>query len=66
MSKLKDYIEKELNSLDRSIVATPETREHLENFAKANQGSMDILLMYMSIQYGYKTALENIKKELIK
>jgi hypothetical protein len=61
MNELKDYIEKELKSLDRGIVATPQTREHLEAFAKANNGSMDIILMQMAINYGYKIALENLK-----
>ena len=28
--------------------------------AKANQGSMDFLLMQMAIQYGYKMAMEDI------
>lgn len=62
MNELKDYIEKELQSLDRGIVATPDTRENLEAFAKANNGSADILLMQMSMNYGYKLALENLKE----
>jgi hypothetical protein len=62
MNELQNYIEKELKSLDRGIVATPDTREHLENFAKANNGSMDILLMHMAMNYGYKIALENLKE----
>jgi hypothetical protein len=66
MNELKEYIDKELKSLDRGLVATPQTREHLESFAKANQGSMDILLMQMAINYGYKIALENIIKTQIK
>lgn len=61
MSELQDYIEKELKSLDRGIVATPESRENLEAFAKANNGSMDIILMQMAMNYGYKLALENLK-----
>jgi hypothetical protein len=64
METLKDYINKELASLDRGLVATPKTREHLESFAKANQGSMDILLMQMAINYGYKIALENLKLKI--
>jgi len=47
--------------LDKGIVATPQDREYLESFAKANNGSMDILLMQMSINFGYKIALENMK-----
>ena len=61
---MKDYIKSELAMLDRSIVATPRTKEDLESFAKANQGSSDILLMQMAMQYGYKLALENLEMEL--
>ncbi len=64
METLQDYIDKELSSLDRGLVATPKTREYLESFAKANQGSMDILLMQMAINYGYKIALENLKLQI--
>lgn len=64
MNELQDYINKELASLDRGLVATPKTREYLESFAKANQGSMDILLMQMAINYGYKIALENLKLQI--
>ena len=52
--------------LDRGIVATPNKREDLESFAKANCGSMDILLMQMAMNFGYKIALENLQEELIK
>lgn len=62
---MQNYIEKELKSLDRGIVATPETREYLESFAKANNGSMDLLLMQMAINFGYKLALENIKLTIL-
>ena len=62
--KLKEYINQELKQMDRGIVATPKNREYLESFANANQGSMDILLMQMSINFGYKMALENINNEL--
>ncbi len=61
---MKDYITQELATLDRSIVATPRTREDLELMAKTNNGSSDILLMQMAMQYGYKLALENIEIEL--
>ena len=57
---MKDYITQELAMLDRSIVATPHTREDLESFANSNQGSSDILLMQMAINYVYKLALENL------
>ena len=62
--KLKEYINQELKQMDRGIVATPKNREYLESFAKANNGSMDILLMQMGINFGYKMALENINNEL--
>ena len=58
--KIKDFVEHELKMLDKGIVATP-TEDYLENFSKANNGSMDILLMQMSINFGYKIALENMK-----
>lgn len=58
---IQNYIEEEMKMLDRGIVATPQNREYLESFAKANQGSMDILLMQMAINFGYKIALENLQ-----
>ena len=61
---MKDYIKSELAILDRVIVATPRTREDLELMAKTNNGSSDILLMQMAINYGYKLALENLQNEL--
>ena len=62
--KLKEYINQELKQMDRGIVANPKNREYLESFANANNGSMDILLMQMGINFGYKMALENINDEL--
>lgn len=59
--ELREYIEGEFKMLNRGIVATPETREYLESFAKANNGSMDILLMQMSMNFGYKIALESVQ-----
>jgi len=64
MTKVREYINNEIAQLDRGIVATPSNREYLESFAKANQGCSDILLMQMSINFGYKLALENLKEEL--
>ena len=66
MSNLQDFLAGEFKMLDRGIVATPNTREDLESFAKANQGSMDILLMQMAMNFGYKLALENVQEELSK
>ena len=60
----KDYIKQELSKLDRGIIATPQNRDYLESFAKANQGCMDIVLMQMAINFGYKMALENLQDEL--
>ena len=64
MEKLKVFIANSYKSLDRGIVATPDSREYLESFAKANNGSMDILLMQMAINYGYKIAIENLEEVL--
>jgi len=61
-----DLIDKELKSMERSIVATPDTRAQLESFANANQGSMDIVLMQQSIQFGYKMALQTIQDQISK
>jgi len=64
MSKIEDFIERELKGLDRRFVTTPDNRAYLEALAKGNRGSMDIVLMQLSINYGYKIALENIKDKL--
>ena len=64
VNNIQDFIQDEISKLDRSIVATPQDREYLESFAKANNGSMDLLLMQMAVQYGYKIALENVQDEL--
>ena len=63
---MEKFLERELFSLNRGLVATPNTREDLEAFAKANQGSMDIILMQMAINFGYKIALENVQEQLQK
>ena len=59
---LEEFISKETEYLDRSIVATPSTREKLDAFAKGNQGCMDALLTQMAVQYGYLLALESVKE----
>lgn len=60
MTKVKEFVAAELKELARGMVATPSSRESLEAFAKANQGSMDILLMQMAIQYGASLAYQNV------
>ena len=64
MTDLKNYIEDQFKMLDRGIVATPETRQDLEAFARANNGVSDLLLMQMAINFGYMIALENVKEEV--
>ena len=64
MPQVKEFVAAELKALERGLVATPESRESLEAFAAANQGCMDIVLMQMAIQYGYKLALENMQEAL--
>jgi hypothetical protein len=64
MTRVKEYVAAELKGLERGFIATPGSREQLESFAKANQGSMDIVLMQMAIQYGAKMALENVQEAL--
>jgi hypothetical protein len=61
---MEKFFEEQFKMLNRGIVATPKSREDLEAFAKANQGSMDILLMQMAMNFGYKMALENVQEEL--
>jgi len=63
---LQQFLQEQFKMLDRGIVATPNKREDLESFAKANCGSMDTLLMQMAMNFGYKIALENLQEELIK
>ena len=64
MYKVNEIIDKELTIFDRSIVATPKNRAALDAFAKANQGSADIVLTQMAVQFGYNEALRFIKQEL--
>jgi hypothetical protein len=64
MTELQNYLEEQFKMLDRGIVATPATREDLEAFAKANHGSMDLLLMQMAMNFGYKIAMENVQFEI--
>ena len=64
MENLKAFLAGEFEMLNRGIIATPNTREDLEVFAKANHGSMDILLMQMAMNFGYKLALEAVQEEL--
>ena len=64
MNKINEILDKELTTFDRSLVATPKDRAALDAFAKANQGSADILLTQMAVQFGYNEALRFIKQEL--
>ena len=59
-----DLIDTELKSMQRGLVATPGTRAQLESFAQANQGSSDMVLMQMAIQFGYKMALQNLQLDI--
>ena len=62
MKKLQEFITKRFKELSRGFVATPDSRENLEAFAKANGGSMDLVLMQMAINYGYKMAMEDVQE----
>jgi hypothetical protein len=66
MGKIDQIINKELTAFDRSIVATPKDRASLDAFAKANQGSSDIILTQMAVQLGYITAVKYIKEQINK
>ena len=63
---MEDFFKAQFKMLDRGLVATPNSREDLDSFAKANGGSMDVLLVQMAVNYGYKIALENVQEELEK
>lgn len=60
-----EFINERIDSLDRAIVATPEEREQLESFCAANHGVNDFLLMQMSMNFGYKLAMEQIQEVII-
>ena len=64
MQNTKEFIQTQLATLDRSFIATPESADVLEAFARANNGSMDIVLMQMAIQFGYRQALEKVAETL--
>ena len=64
MKKVKEFIKDELEGLERGFIATPESFEDLESFAKANHGSNDFLLVHMAMRYGMKLALEGVAAEI--
>jgi len=66
MKSIKEYLEQEANKIDRSIVATPESREDLERFAEACGGTGNLVMMQMAIQFGYKMALNAVEYKLNK
>lgn len=61
MKDVKEFVEGMMENLERGIIATPESQEQLEAFAKANNGSMDLVLMQMAIQYGMKIAFASTR-----
>ena len=54
--KINKGYDKQYNN---TIIQTPETFEQLEQFAKANGGSNDWVLMQMALQFGYKMGLKD-------
>ena len=62
--EIKEYIQSEIDKLDRSIVATPDSMVELEAFAFANNGSNDIVLMHMAVKLGYKMALNAVEHKV--
>ena len=61
MKEVKEFVEGMQKNLERGIIATPESQQQLEAFAKANNGSMDLVLMQMAIQYGMKIAFQSVQ-----
>ena len=45
--EIKEYVNDELNKLERGLVATP-TEKYLYDFLNANNGSNDFLLMQLA------------------
>ena len=66
MTQVKEFVAAELKGLEKGFIATPDSRAALEAFAKANGGSMDLVLMQMAIQLGAKMAYENVQEQLSK
>ena len=64
MNRVNKIIDEELTMFNKGIVATPQDRAALDSFAKANQGSSDVILTQMAVQFGYKEALRFIKTEV--
>ena len=62
MNGVNKIIDEELTIFNKGIVATPQDRAGLDAFAKANQGSSDIILTQMAVQFGYNEALKRIKR----
>ena len=62
--EIKEYIQSEITKLDRSIIETPETFEQLEQFAKANGGTNDWVLMQMALNFGYKMGLNAVEHKV--
>lgn len=61
---MEEFLKEQMNMLDRGIVATP-SEQYLEDFAKANGGSSDFLLMQLAKNYGYKLALQVVADKLL-
>ena len=61
MKDVKEFVEGMQKNLERGIIATPESQQQLEAFAKANNGSADLVLMQMAIQFGMKIAFQSVQ-----
>jgi hypothetical protein len=61
MKDVKEFVEGMQKNLERGIIATPESQDQLLAFARANNGSNDIVLMQMAIQYGMKIAFQSVQ-----
>ena len=61
MKDVKEFVEGMQKNLERGIIATPESQDQLLAFAKANNGSADLVLMQMAIQYGMKIAFQSVQ-----
>jgi len=61
MKDVKEFVEGMQKNLKQGIIATPESQDQLLAFAKANNGSADLVLMQMAIQFGMKIAFQSVQ-----
>lgn len=64
MKQILNYIESQLENLDKGIIATPSSEKYLKAFAETNNGQNDMLLVEFAKNLGYKKALLEIENTI--